>query len=95
MSWTERRLELFGDLNVIRQTVTVTIPIGGGSVPVTLTFPSFSTITGILSVQVQSTVPYVSNVFQPQANFSGNIVGMTLAAGAGTTLTASVLAIGQ
>jgi len=75
-------------------SVTVTIPIGGGSATASIAKPA--TLTGIgaiLSFEVVREVPIVDDVYEASygINASGDAVGVTLAAGTGTTLTARAL----
>ena len=76
-------------------TASVTIPIGGGSVPVNITLAGLSSIRYLVRVSIVGIDPDTADIYEPRGvKVDGNVVGMTLAAGTGTTLTAEVLAEG-
>jgi len=75
-------------------SVTVTIPIGGGSATASISKPAdLSKIGAILTFRVRREAPIVNDVYDPSfgINASQDAVGITLAAGTGTTLTAEAL----
>ena len=77
----------------------VTIPIGGGSATVSLTLSDFnlSRFEVILNVKVERKAPIVNDVYEPSYGFNatGDAIGLTLAAGTGTTLVAEVTVLGN
>ena len=82
-----------------KASVTVTIPIGGGRVNTSLTLTDFglnNAIEYIINVNVIRRDPIINTVYAPSAGITLNsqAVGLTLAAGAGTTLTAEVTVLG-
>jgi hypothetical protein len=97
VSQIESRLKRAGDLDLQQVTVTATVPVGGGSVPVNAAFSQFSAIDAVVSITVTKSSPFTAGVDAPQQAGSptGNQVGFTLSASAGTTLTAVVTALGH
>ena len=80
-------------------TADITIPIGGGSATVSLTTADFglsSRIDYILDLKVEREVPIVDDVYAPSygINATGDAIGITLAAGTGTTLRAAAVVLG-
>jgi len=76
---------------------TVTVPIGGGNISMTITFPELRHIDAVLQVQVDKTVPSVNieGAVGTHKNISDNVVGFTIfGISAGTTLTATAVAVG-
>jgi len=86
---------------VIKKASTglLTIPIGGGSVTASLTTTDLglSSLELILNVRVIRHDPVVNDVYEPSYGFnaSGDAVGITVAAGTGTTLEAEALVLGS
>jgi len=77
----------------------VTIPVGGGSATASISLSSFgltSKIEAILSVNVKRQAPVVNDVYAPSVgiNATQDAVGITLAAGTGTTLLAEITVLG-
>ena len=76
---------------------TVTVPIGGGNISMTITFPELRHIDAVLQIQVDATDPPVNieGAVGTHKNIVGNVVGFTIfGVSAGTTLTASGVAVG-
>jgi len=94
----ERRLVRGGDLSVGSASLTLTIPIGGGRATGSISLASFgldTKIEYILDVRIDRKTPIVNDVYEPSYGIVDNtVVGITVAAGTGTTLTANVLVIG-
>ena len=75
---------------------SVTIPIGGGSAPVNITLANLDSIVYLCAIKITLADPDVADIYTPRGPVvTDNIVGMTLAAGTGTTLTAEVEALGH
>ena len=75
-------------------SVTVTIPIGGGSVTAVIDKPTTLTKIGaILTFTVKREAPIVDDVYEASYGITpaGDAIGLTLSAGTGTTLTAEAL----
>ena len=71
--------------------------IGGGNISMTITFPELRHIDAVLQVQVDKTVPSVNieGAVGTHKNISDNVVGFTIfGISAGTTLTATAVAVG-
>ena len=76
---------------------TITVPIGGGNISMTITFPELRHIDAVLQIQVDATDPPVNieGAVGTHKNIVGNVVGFTIfGVSAGTTLTASGVAVG-
>jgi len=77
----------------------ITIPIGGGIVTVSISASSFglSKLLHVLDCRVYRAAPVVPDVYAPSygVNATGDAVGITLAAGSGTTLYTYVVVLGQ
>jgi len=100
MSYIERRLVRTEDIGYIKSaSLTLTIPIGGGRVTGTRTLADFGLnkkIEYIIDVEIDRGSPIVNDVYEPSYGITpANTVGITLAAGTGTTLTANILVMGQ
>ncbi|MHC1572237.1 MAG: hypothetical protein ACXQTL_05760 [Methanosarcinales archaeon] len=86
---------------VIRSAKTsdLTIPIGGGIVTASLSLADFglSRFEVILNVRAIRKEPVVGDVYEPSVGFNatGDAIGLTLAAGTGTTLAAEVDVLGN
>ena len=98
---TVRRLVKLEDINSkikTAKTSDLTIPIGGGSVTATLTLSDFglSSFDAILNVEIERKTPIVNDVYEPSYGFNSGLdaIGITLAAGTGTTLAAEVTVLG-
>jgi len=77
-------------------TNSVTIPLGGGSAAITVTLSGLSSIDYVTNIQVTNIDPDTQDIYSPRGmKVDGNVVGMTLAAGTGTTLTVLAEGIGQ
>jgi len=75
---------------------TVTIPIGGGNAALNITVTAFSVIDYVLDVKITAANPDVDDIYHPRGiKVTGNVVGLTLAAGTGTTLTVEVAVSGH
>ena len=85
---------------IIKKVTTpdITIPIGGGSATADLTLSDFglSTFEVILDVEVERKIPIVDDVYEPSYGFNSGLdaIGITVAAGTGTTLAAEVTVLG-
>lgn len=96
----ERRKALEGDLALVQYTTSaVNIAIGGGSAKTTVTTTNLGLnikIQAILNVVVERQSPETDDVYVPQygINTSEDAIGLTLYAGSGTSLAATVSAIG-
>jgi len=91
----ERRLIRRGDLNYARATATAVIPVGGGTVIVSMTFTGLAGIEMPLFVRVSSAVPPTADIYQPVVHsISGNVVGFSLRGGTGTTLGLEAFVLG-
>jgi len=82
-----------------KATATLAIPIGGGRAVTSLTLSDFgldTKIEFIMNVGVNRKTPIVNDVYEPSAgiNDTSDAVGITLAAGTGTTLQAEVTVLG-
>ena len=81
-----------------KATLTFTIPIGGGSATGSIDAATFgvSTIDYIVNFSVNRKDPVVNDVYQASygLNAGADAIGITLAAGTGTTLEAEVEIIG-
>jgi len=80
-------------------TAELTIPIGGGRVTATLTLADFGLATKIealISIMVIRKAPVVDDVYEPSGgiNATADAIGLTLAAGTGTTLIAEASVVG-
>jgi len=76
----------------------VTVPIGGGHISMTITFPELRQIDAVLQIQVDKTDPPVriEGAVGTHKNIVGNVVGFTIfVVSAGTTLTATAVAVGE
>jgi len=84
-----------GHLDVVKSgTASVTIPTGGGSVPVSVTIAELSKIYYVAEVRI-NTDPKVNEVYVPQGiTVTGNVVGLTVSAAVGTTVYVEVFAYG-
>jgi len=83
---------------IAKATGTVVVPIAGGNVSVSITFSELRQIDAVLQVQVDGTDPPVNieGEVGTHKNIVGNVVGFTIfGVSAGTTLTASAVAIGE
>jgi len=97
----EQRKIRYSDLavNTAGGTLLFTIPVGGGSTTGTIDINNFGLnykIEGILDVKITRQTPKTDLVYEPEygINSSQNAVGLTLYAGAGTTLLAQVTVFG-
>ena len=82
---------------IAKASNTVVVPIGGGSISISITFSELRQIDAILQIQVDKTDPpvLIEGAVGTHKNISGNVVGFTITGvSAGTTLTASAVAIG-
>lgn len=89
---------LFDGRTIVEAKNTTTVPIGGGSISMTFTFPELKTIDKILSVQVENTNPPtdINGAMGHHKNIKGNVVGLTISnVATGTTLTAQATALGH
>jgi len=80
-------------------TGDLTIPLNGGSVTTSIALSDFgldSKIEMLVQVNIARKEPVVDNVFAPSAgpNASNDAIGLTVAAGQGTTLSATCTALG-
>jgi len=95
---TVRRKLLLDDLNVKSASRTVTVPIGGGTVLVTITAADlgFARVDCVLNLRVERLAPVVPDVYSPSygINATSDAVGITISAGTGTTLRVTVEALG-
>jgi hypothetical protein len=100
MGYEDERLGKYSDSNIKTVSKTFTIPIGGGEAYNTYTITDFgftATIDAVLAVRIIRQVPVVDNVYVPSyaIDSTSTKVGITLAAGTGTTLTAELMAYGS
>ena len=82
---------------IAKASNTVTVPIGGGNISMTITFSELRHIDAVLQVQVDETDPPVNIEGEVGTHKSiiNNVVGFTIfGISAGTILTASAVAIG-
>jgi len=78
------------------QTNTATIPIGGGSAAITVTLSNLSSIDYITNIQITNADPDTQDIRAPMGmKVDSNVVGLTLTAGIGTTLTLLAEGVGQ
>jgi len=80
-------------------TGDLTIPIGGGSVTASVTIADLglaSKIELLIGTNILRKVPIVDDVYAPSAGINTTLdaIGITVAAGTGTTLVAEVVAVG-
>ena len=83
---------------IAKASNTVVVPIGGGNVSMSITFSELRRIDAVLQVQVDATDPPVNieGEVGTHKSISNNVVGFTIfGVSAGTTLTASAVAIGE
>lgn len=88
---------LFDGRTISEATNTVTVPIGGGSISMTITFPELKTIDKVLTIQVEDTDPPtdINGAVGHHKNINGNVVGFTVSnVATGTTLSAQGAALG-
>lgn len=104
---TEKRWKFFDGSEIralpikIKEAVTpdLTIPIGGGSATASVTIADLGLSTRIewvVDVEVERRAPVVNDVYAPSygVNATGDAIGLTVAAGTGTTLAVRVVALG-
>ena len=72
---------------------TITVPIGGANQGVVVRVNDLSRVENIVQVNVVLD-PVVSTSLPTNIDYDGNLVGMTIVCGAGTTLTPHVIAVG-
>jgi len=83
---------------IAKASNTVVVPIGGGHISMTITFSELRQIDAVLQIQVDATDPpvLIEGEVGTHKNIVGNVVGFTIfGVSAGTTLTASAVAIGE
>jgi len=98
-----RRLLRPEDLGMAWAIKEVTVPIGGGGVGVTFSKSDFGfdrAIECVVSVRIAGMDPDVTDVMEPVCPAVGTtlgaeVVGLTVGAGTGTTLTVMMLAMGE
>jgi len=79
---------------VARGSSTVTVPLGGGDQPVTITFSELKNVEQVLQYNFH-TNPIVDPGTPVNEKIEKNVVGVTLAGvAAGTTLTVEALVVG-
>jgi len=72
---------------------TITVPIGGANQGVVVRFSELSKVDYILEVNL-TLDPVVDTGLPTNLDIKDNLVGFTVACGAGTTLTAEAIALG-
>lgn len=88
---------LFDGRTIVEATNTTTVPIGGGTISMNITFSELKTIDKVLTVQVEDTNPPtdINGAVGHHKNINGNVVGLTISnVATGTTLTAQGAALG-
>lgn len=97
----EQRKIKYSDLavNTAGGTLSFTIPVGGGSATGSIDISNLGLgykVEGILDVKIKRQTPLTNLVYMPEygINSSENAVGLTLYAGAGTTLLAEITVFG-
>ncbi|RLI77680.1 hypothetical protein DRP04_11055 [Archaeoglobales archaeon] len=82
---------------IAKASNTIIVPVDGGNISMTITFPELRQIDAVLQIQVDKTDPPVNieGAVGTHKNIVGNVVGFTIfGVSAGTTLTASGVVLG-
>ena len=87
----------FDALSIGGMTISLTVPIGGGRVATAINASQLglNVIDAIISVRIIEANPPIDNIYVPQVSINGNVVGITVTAGAGTTVNVEILAMGK